>query len=172
MEFITNPHFGLGLNSVTIKRVGHGWVHAYYFETRTIKVFLSLWDKHAIMPPMRIAVCFDGRIVIHDHIPTNILRALSPLLHFFIPYVLFLVPFYSPSVNPFTSISSSLFNFSPRKRAPCFSHLLELHVYLRFPIHPLPFPTIPSTGLRFEYSFKFQKCNFQQYFSCVVIFSS
>ena len=30
------------------------------------------------MPPMRIAVCFDGWIVIHDHIPTNTLRALSP----------------------------------------------------------------------------------------------
>ena len=49
---------------------GHGWVRAYHFETRTINVFLSLWDKHAIMPPMRIAVCFDGRITTRDHIPT------------------------------------------------------------------------------------------------------
>ena len=30
-------------------------------ETRTIKVFLALWNKHTIMPPMRIAVCFDTR---------------------------------------------------------------------------------------------------------------
>ena len=28
------------------------------------------------MPPMRLAVCFDGRITIHDHIPTNNLIAL------------------------------------------------------------------------------------------------
>ena len=44
------PSFGLGQNSATIKRVGHGWVRAFHFETRTIKVFLSLWDKHATMP--------------------------------------------------------------------------------------------------------------------------
>ena len=83
----------------------YGWVRAYHFETRTIKVFLSLWDKHAIMPQMRIAVCFDGRIIIHDHIPIDTLRALSPLPHFRILYVLFLAPFYSPSVNPFIPIS-------------------------------------------------------------------
>ena len=65
--------------------------------------------------------------------------------------------------NLFTSICSSSFNFSPCKRAPCFSHLLELHVYLRFPILLLSFPTIPSTALRSEYPFKFQKWNFQQY---------
>ena len=68
-----------------------GWVRTYHFETRTITVFLSLWDKHAAMPPMRIAVSFDGRIVIHDHIPTNTLRALSPLPHYLTWYVLFLV---------------------------------------------------------------------------------
>ena len=50
--------------------------------------------------------------------------------------------------NLFTSICSSSFNFSPRKRAPCFSHLLELRVYLRFPILLLSFPTIPSTALK------------------------
>ena len=53
-----------------------------HFETCTIKVSLSLWDKHTIMPPMRIAACFDGQIIIHDHIPTNTLRALSPLPHY------------------------------------------------------------------------------------------
>ena len=117
-----SPYFGLGQNSVTIKRVGHGWVRAFHFETRTIKVFLSLWDKHAIMPPMRIAVCFDGRIIIHDHILTNTLRALSPLPHYFTRYILFLVPSYLPPANLLTSISSSLFTFAPHERAPCFSH--------------------------------------------------
>ena len=133
------------------------------FRNRYHKGFSLLWDKHAIMPLMRIAVCFEGRIVIHDHIPTNSLRALSPLPHYLTRYVSLLVPFYSPSINIFTSISSSLFTFSPHKCTPCFSHLLELHVYLRFPIPLLPFPTIPSTALRSEHPFKFQKWNFQQY---------
>ena len=57
-------------------------MHAYHFETRTIEVFLSLWDKHAIVPPIGVAVCFDGWIIIHDHIPANTLRALSPLPHY------------------------------------------------------------------------------------------
>ena len=143
------PHFGLGQNSVTIKRVGHGWVCTYHFETHTIKVFRSLWDKHTIMPLMRIrvAVCFDGRIVIHDHIPTNTLRALSPLPHFLytVCFVPILVLFYSQSVNPFTSISSSLFNFSPGKRTPCF------HPYYNSTcIFTFPFPLSPSP-LRSEY---------------------
>ena len=47
-------------------------------KTRTIKVFLSLWDKHATMPLMRIAVCFDGRISSRDRIFTTFLWALSP----------------------------------------------------------------------------------------------
>ena len=137
-------------HSVTIKRVGHGWVRAYHFETRTIKVFLSLWDKQAIMPPMRIAVCFDGRIFIHDHIPFPVFQ---------IPYVLFLCLFYSPSVNPFISISSLYIIhfltaqtrslcFTPTT-TPCDTH--SFHVYLRFPVPPLSFPTIPSTALRSEY---------------------
>ena len=117
---------------------------------------LGWWGqgRKCTCPPMRIAVCFDGRIIIHDHIPTNTLWALSPLPHYLTRYVLFFVPFYSPSINLFTSISSSLFNFSPHKRAPCFSHLLELHVYLGFPIPPVPFTTSPSTALRSEYPFK------------------
>ena len=105
---------------------------------------------------------FDGRIIIHDHIPSNTLRALSPLPSHLTRYVLFLCPFHLPSINLFTSISSSLFTFSTHKRAPCFSHLLELHVYLRFLIPLLPFPKIPSTSLRYDYPFKFQKWNFQQ----------
>ena len=36
-HFPHTPHFGLGQNSITIKRVGHGWVLIYHFETRTIK---------------------------------------------------------------------------------------------------------------------------------------
>ena len=157
-------HFPHTPHSATIKRVGHGWVRAYYFETRTIKVFLSLWDKHAIMPPMRIAVCFDGRIVIHDHIPrSNTVRALSLLPHYLTWYALFLVFFYLPSIDLFTSIFSSLFTFCPHKCALCFSHLLELHVHLRFPIPHFAFGrTIPSAALRSKYPFKFQKWNFQQ----------
>ena len=105
---------------------------------------------------------FDGRIIIHDHIPSNTLRALSPLPSHLTRYVLFLCPFHLPSINLFTSISSSLFTFSTHKRAPCFSHLLEFQVYLRFLIPLLPFPKIPSTALRYDYLFKFQKWNFQQ----------
>ena len=41
----------------------------------------ELSDKHAIMPLKRIAICFDGRIIIHDHISTNTLSTLSPLPH-------------------------------------------------------------------------------------------
>ena len=70
---------GLAQNSATIERVGHGWVRAYHFETRTIKVFLSLWDKHAVMPLMRIAVYLDGRISSRGHIRTFYLeRSPSP----------------------------------------------------------------------------------------------
>ena len=58
--------------------------------------------------------------------------------------------------------TSSSFNFSPRKHAPCFSHLLKLHVYLRFPIPLLSSPATPCTALRSEYPFKFKKWNFQQ----------
>ena len=57
-------------------------MHAYHFETHTIEVFLSLWDKHSIMPLMRIAVCFDGQIFINDHIPANTLGVLAPLSHY------------------------------------------------------------------------------------------
>ena len=54
-------------------------MRVYHFETRTIKVFLSLWDKHAIMPLMRTAVCFDGRISHRDHIRTfHLERSPSP----------------------------------------------------------------------------------------------
>ena len=81
----------LGQNSVTIKRDGHGWMRAYHFETRTIKVFLSLWDKHAIMPLMRITVCrlMDGSLFTITFPLTPLERSPSfPVL----PYVLFLVP--------------------------------------------------------------------------------
>ena len=40
--------------------------------------FQNTWDKHATMPLIRLAACFDGRITINDHILTNTLRALSP----------------------------------------------------------------------------------------------
>ena len=70
---------GLGQNSATIERVGHGWVRTYHFETRTIKVFLSLWDKHAVMPLTRIAVYFDGRFTSRGHIRTfHLERSPSP----------------------------------------------------------------------------------------------
>ena len=75
-------------------RARRAWMGAH-LPFRTIKVFLSLWDKHAIMPPMRIAVCFDGRIIIHDHIDFPLTPfERSPLFPMFpIPYVLFLVSF-------------------------------------------------------------------------------
>ena len=96
--------------------------------------------------------------------PTNTLRALLPPRPF--SYTVCFVPcaflFTARQSIPF-HILFIIFIFTPRKRAPCFSHLLELHVYLLFPIHLLPFPTIPSTALRSEYPFKFQKWNFLQY---------
>ena len=116
------------------------------------------------MPPMRIPVCFDERIIIHDHIPIDTIRALSLPFPIFV-YCMFCslrLFIHRPSIHS-SPYLSSLFIFSPRKRAPCCSHLLELQVFLRFPIYPLPFPTIPSTALRSEYPFKFQKWNFQQY---------
>ena len=61
--FPHTPHFGLGQNSITIKRVGHGWVRTYHIETRTTKEFIPLWNKHTTMPLMRLVVCFDGRIM-------------------------------------------------------------------------------------------------------------
>ena len=68
------------------------------------------------------------------HITQEAQKALSPLLHYLTRYILFLVPSYLPPINLFTPVSSSLFTFSPHEHAPCFSHLLELHVYLRLPI--------------------------------------
>ena len=146
-----SPYFGLGQNSVTIKRVGHGWVRAYHFETRTIKVFLSLWG----IPPMRIAVCFDGRITTRDHVPTFNLRALSPPPLYLIRFSLFL-------------------GLLIQRLKICYLHILFI-IYLRptlalsvfytptrisrvsspshSPSHP---PTIPSTALRSEYPFRFQ----------------
>ena len=54
-------------------------------------------------------------------------------------------------------------SISPRVNTlPVFSHLLKLHVYLRFPIPPLSSPAIPCTALRSEYPLKFKKWNFQQ----------
>ena len=137
-----SPQFGLGQNSVTIKRVGHGWVRAYHFETRTIKVFLSLWDKHAIMPPMRIAVSFDGRITTHDHIPTFYLRALSPPPHFRIRFFLFLYLRIYRIKSPI-SISPLLFTFAPHWRHRLFSHPLEFHAFLRPPDPLLPHQRFP-----------------------------
>ena len=51
------------------------------------------------MPLMRIAVCFDGRITIHDHIPTNTLIAL-PAAGLSPPYLIppfYILLFYSHS---------------------------------------------------------------------------
>ena len=56
------------------------WVHDYHLGTRTIEVFIPSWDKHATMPLMRIAVCFDGRTTADDHIFTKPLPALSRFL--------------------------------------------------------------------------------------------
>ena len=148
-------HFDLGQNSVTIKCVGHGWVRAYHFETRTVKVFLSLWDKHASMPPMRIAVCFDGRIIIHDHILINTLRALSPS-----PSSCFLYRMVC-SLCLFTrrpSIHSSpyplYYSFSSRANAlPVFHTYYNSMWYIppqlvsSLSSPPPPFPIIPSTAL-------------------------
>ena len=121
------------------------------------------------MPPMRIAVCFDVLIIIHDHIPTNTLRALSPL-----PHVSYTVCFVSCAclvtvrqcihlyilfIILFLSAQTRFLCFTPTT-TPCDTN--SFHVYLRFPIPPLPFPTIPSTALRSEYPLKFQKWNLQQ----------
>ena len=133
------------------ERVGHGWVCAYHFETRTIKVFLSLWDKHAIMPPIRIAVCFDGRIIIHDHIPTNTLRALSHLPHvsntvcFVLCAFLFTVRrsihLHTLFFIPFLTAQTRSLCFTPTI-TPCDTH--SFHVYLRF---PLPYNSLHCTEI-------------------------
>ena len=67
-------------------------------------------------------------------------------------------------VNPCAFYSPSLFIFSPRKRAPCCSHQLELHVHLRFPFTLSPSPPFPtSRDLN-------TRLNFQQYFLVSVLF--
>ena len=46
-EMYVHPAFRLRPNfRTTIKRVGHGWVCTYHFETRTMNVLISSWDKH------------------------------------------------------------------------------------------------------------------------------
>ena len=62
-------------------------MRTYHLETRTIKVFISLWHKHATMPLTRLAVCFVGRISIHDRFFTKPLRALSPFPTYPIPHL-------------------------------------------------------------------------------------
>ena len=131
------------------------------FETHTIKVVLSSWDKEAIMPSMRMAVCFDGRIFIHDHIPNNTLGA-PPLPMFQISYVLFLGLFtvrqsmhlYILFVIHFFTAQTSSVCFTPNT-TPCDTY--SFHVYLRFPIPPLPFFRIPSTAQRSENLLKFHE---------------
>ena len=84
---------GLGQNFATIERVGHGWVRTYHFKTRTIKVFLSLWDKHAVMSLTRIAVYLDGRFSSRGHILTfHPERSPSPS-HLSVLYSFLIFPF-------------------------------------------------------------------------------
>ena len=98
MHLPNTPHFGLSQNSLTIEHVGYGLVHAYHFETCTIKVFIPLWYKHATMPLTRIADCFNGRITTHNYIFTKPLRAPSPspacpILHLLYSYFMPFMPF-------------------------------------------------------------------------------
>ena len=100
---------------------------------------------------------FDGRIIIHDYIPTNTLRALSLLPRVtvcFVPcaslvtvrqsihlHILFIIHFLPAQMR--------FLCFTPNTTL-CDAH--SFRVYLRFPIPPVPFPTIPSTALRSEYT--------------------
>ena len=64
LAFAHTPHFGLGQNSVTIKRVGRGWVRTYHIETRTTKEFIPFWNKHTTVPLMRL-VLYSHRSLSH-----------------------------------------------------------------------------------------------------------
>ena len=120
------------------------------------------------MPSKRIAICFDGRIIIHDHIPTDTLSVLSPLPH--VSYSVCFVPcaflvIVRPSIHlyilfviHFLPEHTRFLCFTPTTTS-CDTH--SFHMYFPFPISPLPFPTIPSTALRSEYPLKFQKWNCQ-----------
>ena len=110
------------------------------------------------MPPMRIAVCFDGRIIIHNHIPTNTLRALSLLPHVsytvcFVPCA-FLVTVRQPIhlhilfIIHFLPMQTRSLCFTPTT-TPCDTH--SFPVFLRFPVPPSPFPITPSTAIISEY---------------------
>ena len=67
------------LNSVTIKRVGHGWVRTYHIETRTTKEFIPLWNKHTTMPLMRFVLM--GGSLPRSQFHLHSLRTLTPPPH-------------------------------------------------------------------------------------------
>ena len=141
--FAYTLHFSLGQNSVTIKRVGHGWVRTYHIETRTTKEFIPLWNKHATMPLMRLVVCFDGRI-------SHTVTVSSPSSSSALP----VSPFHSPPFMPltvcyfvllhvllllfcFVLFIYYLFYFLPRSVSPLHSRLSPFPLcYLSFS----PFP--------------------------------
>ena len=123
-----------------MKRAGHGWVHAYQFKTRTIKVLLSLWDKHAIMHLMKIAVCFDGRISYRDHICTFQLRVLS------LPSPFSNIIYFSHYAFSLTTQILFFIHLLPTRSRCRFSQLNSLHTNLYPHITPLP-STIPSSTL-------------------------
>ena len=118
-------------------------MRTYHFKACTIKVSLSLWDKHAVMPPMRLAVCFDGWVTIWDHIPTFYPRALSPPPHYHIHCSSFLMPFYLP---PKICLLQILFIIHLRPH----NYINSTQIFaLPFPFLILP-QTFPSTALRSE----------------------
>ena len=87
------PPFGPGQTFTTIKRFGHGWTRLQFRNAYHNGIFPS-WNKHATMPLMRIAVCFDGCTTTDDRIYTKPFQALSLSLSIpHLPYY-YVMPFY------------------------------------------------------------------------------
>ena len=151
--FAHTPHFSLGQNSVTIKRVGHGWVRTYHIETRTIKECIPLWNKHTTIPLMRLVVCFDGRIIY-----TVTVSPPSSLIAHPVPHVLFSTFYAFHNLLLLSSgylvILILFLSFSPAFCRPV--------AFARLPISPLPllpllafppFSLTTSTALVYKFPF-------------------
>ena len=121
-----------------------------------------------------VAVWFDGWIIIHDHILSNTLRALSPLPHVsftvsFVPCAFLVtirqsIHLHILFIIHFLPVQTCSLCFTPTT-TPCDVHILSTCFFaFPFPL-PLPYYNIPSThALISESPVKLQSRNFLLYF--------
>ena len=99
--------------------------------------------------PVRLAVCFDGRIVIHDH-RSRTPSERSPLSHVSNTTHCIYYAFLVAGIHlTHSSQYPQQYSLSPRANAlSC--HITPKHVFHRFPIPPLP----PTEILELEFLIK------------------